>query len=157
MRLSAVLCLFFLTILVVMGCRKPLKPNVDRNLAPETWITAAPQDTLTEKDESGKVIRPKVGTIAYKYHLYWAGSDQDGAVDGFYFAVVETLPIPPAGLSEIPPLPGPKPADYHFTARTDSVFLFTTSEILGRAMLRVVEGRAGQFVLESADINRIGA
>ncbi|CAD6557840.1 hypothetical protein ACFQ3P_30990 [Paraburkholderia sabiae] len=35
-------------------------------------------------------------------------------------------------------------------------FLFTTSEILGRAMLRVVEGKAKQFVLESADINRLG-
>jgi hypothetical protein len=35
-------------------------------------------------------------------------------------------------------------------------FLFTTSEILGRAMLRVVEGRTEQFILESTDINRIG-
>ena len=35
-------------------------------------------------------------------------------------------------------------------------FLFTTSEILGRAMLRVVEGRADRFILESRDINRIG-
>lgn len=34
--------------------------------------------------------------------------------------------------------------------------LFTTSEHLGRAMLRVVQGRAGQFILESADINRVG-
>lgn len=34
---------------------------------------------------------------------------------------------------------------------------FTTSENLGRAMLRVVQGRADQFVLESSDINRIGA
>ena len=33
----------------------------------------------------------------------------------------------------------------------------TTSERLGRAMLRVVQGRAGRFILESADINRIGA
>ncbi|HEY0591656.1 MAG TPA: hypothetical protein VGF40_07805, partial [Thermoanaerobaculia bacterium] len=33
----------------------------------------------------------------------------------------------------------------------------TTSERLGRAMLRVVEGRAGRFILESADINRLGA
>ncbi len=33
----------------------------------------------------------------------------------------------------------------------------TTSERLGRAMLRVVEGRADRFILESADINRIGA
>jgi hypothetical protein len=34
---------------------------------------------------------------------------------------------------------------------------FTTSERLGRAMLRVVEGRADGFILESADINRVGA
>jgi hypothetical protein len=36
-------------------------------------------------------------------------------------------------------------------------FLFTTSEVLGRAMLRVVKGQADRFILESADINRIGA
>jgi uncharacterized protein YbjT (DUF2867 family) len=32
----------------------------------------------------------------------------------------------------------------------------TTSERLGRAMLRVVQGEADRFILESADINRIG-
>jgi uncharacterized protein YbjT (DUF2867 family) len=32
----------------------------------------------------------------------------------------------------------------------------TTSERLGRAMLRVVQGRADRYVLESTDINRIG-
>lgn len=36
-------------------------------------------------------------------------------------------------------------------------FLFTTSEVLGRAMLRVVEGRADRFILEMVDINRVGA
>lgn len=36
-------------------------------------------------------------------------------------------------------------------------FLFTTSETLGCAMLRVVQGRADRFILESADINRVGA
>ncbi len=35
--------------------------------------------------------------------------------------------------------------------------LATTSGRLGRAMLRVVQGRADRFILESADINRIGA
>ena len=35
--------------------------------------------------------------------------------------------------------------------------VFTTSEALGRAMLRVVQGRADRFILESVDINRIGA
>jgi len=36
-------------------------------------------------------------------------------------------------------------------------FLFTTSEVLSRAMLRVVQGRADRFILESSDINRVGA
>lgn len=34
---------------------------------------------------------------------------------------------------------------------------FTTSENLGRAMLRVAQGRADRFILESRDINRLGA
>ena len=33
----------------------------------------------------------------------------------------------------------------------------TTSERLGRAMLRVVQGSADRFILESSDINRLGA
>jgi hypothetical protein len=36
-------------------------------------------------------------------------------------------------------------------------FLFTTSEILARSMLRVVQGQADRFILESADINRVGS
>ena len=36
-------------------------------------------------------------------------------------------------------------------------FLCTTSERLGRAMLRVLQGRADRFLLESKDINRLGA
>jgi len=34
--------------------------------------------------------------------------------------------------------------------------LSTTSERLGRAMLRVVQGRADRFILEARDINRVG-
>jgi uncharacterized protein YbjT (DUF2867 family) len=36
-------------------------------------------------------------------------------------------------------------------------WLFTTSEILGRAMLRITQGKADRFILESADINRVGS
>lgn len=36
-------------------------------------------------------------------------------------------------------------------------FLFTTSEILGRAMLRIVAGQSQKFIHESADINQLGA
>ena len=35
--------------------------------------------------------------------------------------------------------------------------LATTSARLGRTMLRVVQGQADRFILESADINRLGA
>ena len=35
--------------------------------------------------------------------------------------------------------------------------LFTTTERLGRAMLRVVQGRADKYILEVAEINRIGS
>jgi hypothetical protein len=35
--------------------------------------------------------------------------------------------------------------------------LFTTSERLGRAMLRIVQGRADKFILEIPDINRVAA
>ena len=35
--------------------------------------------------------------------------------------------------------------------------LVTSSERLGRAMLRVTQGRADRFILESVDINRLGA
>jgi uncharacterized protein YbjT (DUF2867 family) len=35
--------------------------------------------------------------------------------------------------------------------------LSTTSERLGRAMLQVLKGRAGRYILESSDINRVGA
>ncbi|MCL9851303.1 hypothetical protein RSP673_004845 [Ralstonia solanacearum P673] len=35
-------------------------------------------------------------------------------------------------------------------------FLFTTSEILGRTMLRIVQGQTDRFILESKDINRVG-
>lgn len=33
----------------------------------------------------------------------------------------------------------------------------TTSQRLGRAMIRIVQGRADRFILESTDINRLGA
>jgi hypothetical protein len=69
--------------------------------------------------------------IPFRYHLYWAGSDSDGKISGFYFAVVETLPLPIAPATTPPPLPGPKAQDYKFTTKTDSIFIFSVSE--GRA------------------------
>ena len=123
-RAGYLLCLF--TLFLGVGCRKPLTP-ADNNQAPETWITSAPQDTITVKDKDGHPIVTVPGTIPVQYHLYWAGSDIDGAVAGFYYAVVETITTPPPGLP-LPNLPGPKPRDYRFTTRTDTTFIFNVTE-----------------------------
>ena len=130
MRLGArvVLCLLAMSLAAGLGCRKPLTPNIDRNQAPETWITAAPLDTLTIRDSYGRPIEnPAATTIPVRFHVYWAGSDQDGAVAGFYYAVVETTAAPTDGV--FANLPGPKPGDYHFTTKTDTTFVFTVSEM----------------------------
>lgn len=121
-RVGLVLCLF--AAYVTAGCRTALTPNIDRNQAPETWITAAPFDTITLV----KGTDPIVETIPVRFHVYWAGSDMDGEVAGFYYAVTETLPRAEEGFTEPPSLPGPKPSDYHFTTRTDSVFVFSVAE-----------------------------
>jgi hypothetical protein len=94
---------------------------VDSNLPPETWITAAPQDTITTRDQTAQI-----GTIPFRFHVYWSGSDQDGAVSGFYWAVSETT-MGVGGLPN-PPLPGPKPQDYRYTTVRDSVFIFNVFE-----------------------------
>lgn len=115
-----------LLVLAGLGCRKPLAPATS-NAAPETWITAAPQDTITPRNESGVPTGlPQVGVISFRFHLYWAGADQDGEVRGFYWAVTETVPTP--GLDDNPPLPAPKPQDFRYTARTDSTFIFNVFE-----------------------------
>src|SRR5262249_13750474 len=109
------------------GCRKAIAPNLD-NQAPETWIVAAPQDTITTRDPLFGPIPPQIGRIPVRFHLYWAGSDRDGSVAGYFFAIVETLPVPEPGASSVPSLPGPKARDYHFTTKTDSIFIFHASE-----------------------------
>ncbi len=100
---------------------------MDNNQAPETWITAAPMDTITTKDEFGRPIPPSEGRLPVRYHIYWAGSDKDGAVAGYFWAVTETLATAPAPGFPIPELPGPKPRDYHFTSRSDTTFIFNVS------------------------------
>ena len=125
LRVGAVLCLFLA--FLGAGCRKTLAP-VTANEAPETWIVAAPQDTLTVRDDGGVPVRPQIGKIPVRFHMYWAGADRDGSVNGYFFAVVETLPVPPEGAISVPNLPGPKARDYRFTTKTDSIFVFTASE-----------------------------
>jgi hypothetical protein len=128
----AVVCLLLVT-LGLLGCRKPVTPNIDRNLAPETWITAAPMDTLTLRGPGGEVLDPsdpRANTIPVRFRLYWAGSDRDGAVSGYYWAVTETTTTVGEGEIGLPNLPGPKPQDYRFTPRTDTTFVFTVDQLV---------------------------
>ena len=125
--IRAVACL--LLGLLLWGCRKALDPQSNSNQAPETWITAAPQDTVTVKDANGTVVPGSAqgGLIPVRFHIFWAGADRDGAVAGYYWAVTETLATAIAPGFPVPPLPGPKSSDYHWTTRTDSMFTFKTS------------------------------
>ena len=100
--------------LAQISCRKTVAPNTDRNRAPETYLTAAPLDSI-----GGKPLT----RAPYRYQVHWSGSDIDGAVAGYYYAVTETLPGDP--------LPGPKPSQWRFTTKTDSVFIFDIHEGLG--------------------------
>src|SRR5262249_3911448 len=122
MRLRVGVCLLLIAAYLGAGCRKAAAPNVDRNQPPETWITAAPLDTI-----GGRGFPAPIGTIPFRFHLYWAGSGPDGQVAGFFFAVTETTAIPSPG-EGLPAIPGPKPLDYHFTSKSDSVFTFDVIE-----------------------------
>src|SRR5690349_18110699 len=122
-RVRVVLCL--LAAYMAAGCRQALRPPTEDNQPPETWITAAPFDTITLDKRGGG---PEPVKIPVRFHVYWAGSDVDGAVTGFYWAVTETIPQLLDGFIRPPELPGPKPQDYHFTTRTDSSFIFDVAE-----------------------------
>jgi len=130
MRLRFGIALCFFALLWAVGCRKPLTPSIDRNVAPETWIVAAPMDTITVRDANHVPVPgdPTVHVIPVRFHMYWAGSDPDGAVVGFYWAVTETTTTIDPLTGTVPPLPGPKPLDYHYTTRTDTTFIFNVTE-----------------------------
>jgi len=78
LRFGLVFCVF--AVVWGVGCRKPLTPNIDRNIAPETWITAAPVDTLS-------VVDPEVVTDA--------GLNEAVAPDGRPVTVKLTTPVNP--------------------------------------------------------------
>lgn len=84
-------------------------------------------DTISTKDNFGRPVPPVEGRLPVHYHLYWAGSDHDGAVTGYYWALTETLAVSPGPGFGVPELPGPKPRDYHYTKKSDSIFVFNVS------------------------------
>src|SRR5512140_2725838 len=119
MRWSAGVFVALIGLVLVAGtaCRKLPTDNNDRNRAPETYLTAAPVDSISN---SG------LTRIPYRFRAQWAGSDTDGEVVGFFVAVTETTVDVTTGRAFR--LPPPKPQDYKFTTARESLFTFDVTE-----------------------------
>ena len=97
------------------ACRKEAVP-IDRNRAPETFITSSPTETI-EAD--------------YRVHMYWHGVDEDGTVVRYIWYVSDTVttldPVHNPNAALLDWNPSERIADYlkgHFTSKTDTVILF---------------------------------
>src|SRR5262245_3172505 len=99
------------------GCRKLSTENTDRNRPPDTYLSAAPADSIG----GGGLSR-----IPHRYRAQWAGSDVDGEVVGFFIAVTETTVDMATGRPFR--LPPPRPSQYHFTTARESLFTFEVLE-----------------------------
>lgn len=108
--------------LYLASCRRLPPSNVDRNKAPETYVTLAPAESLVS---------------FYRAHLYWTGGDPDGSVDYYEIAVVDSNEVPGQDLEE--------GSGYTKTLKTDSTFVFkadppTENQLLGyRFFVRAVD------------------
>lgn len=82
------------------GCREQTTAAIDRNAAPETFLTSAPGDSQTS---------------FYRVALHWAGLDRDGIVTRYDVAVTDSLP---------------KEQDivWRRTTRSDSLVIFRVEE-----------------------------
>ena len=99
------------------GCRKIPTENTDRNRPPETYLSAAPTDTIA----SGGLSR-----VPHRFRAQWSGADIDGEVVGFFVAVTETTVDVTTGRPF--KLPAPRPSQYHFTTARESLFTFDVLE-----------------------------
>lgn len=113
--LDIIVIIGLLFVSLLPACRKEAPP-LDRNRAPDTYITSAPPET-TEAD--------------YKIHMFWRGTDEDGIITRYIWYISDTVrtldPIhdPDAEIADWNP--EARLSDYllgSFTTRTDSVFTF---------------------------------
>ena len=119
MRWSAWLFVVLIGLILVVGsgCREIATESADRNRAPETYLSAAPVDSVA----GGGLTR-----VAHRYRAHWSGADLDGEVVGFFVAVTETTLDERTGVPLR--LPPPRPAAYRFTIARDSLFTFSVIE-----------------------------
>jgi hypothetical protein len=101
---------------LLFGCREELGSGVDRNRAPDTYLTGFPADSTTS---------------VYRVHLFWYGSDYDGQVVRYEFAVTDSAPNDEDTIT------------YKSTTLTDSVFIFQvgrTQQVLAhRFYIRAID------------------
>ena len=108
-----------LVVTALSGCRRENPSNFDSNLAPETFISGAPAES---------------SFAFYQVHVFWNGSDPDGVIDHYEFAVTDSNKVPGEDTPEF--------SGYFRTDRTDSVFRLSADnpQILGhRFYVRAVD------------------
>lgn len=105
----------FVLVMILPACRKEALP-LDRNRAPETFLTSSPTET-TAAD--------------YRVHMYWRGTDIDGVVVRYIWYISDTLmtldPIHNPDAEGLDWNPSSRIADYlkgRFTTRTDTIINF---------------------------------
>jgi hypothetical protein len=112
---EAALIVALLLILLLPACRREQEP-LDRNRAPETYLTSSPMET-TATD--------------YRVRMYWHGTDEDGIVERYMWYISDTLlTLDPDRFPDSEQRdwnPAQRIADYlrgRFTTKTDTVFIF---------------------------------
>jgi len=110
-----------LLLLAFWSCRETPPSSFDSNLPPETVISGAPAESAN---------------AYYRVHIKWYGSDPDGSIDHFEYAITDTNKAPG---EDTPGFSG-----FRSTTRSDSVFVFTANlpQILGhRFYVRAVDNQ----------------
>jgi hypothetical protein len=85
---------------LLSSCRREAPDNIDRNKAPETYITKAPAESTS---------------TYYRVRFYWGGLDVDGQIAYYEIAVTDSNQVPGQNLDE--------GTGYTRTLRTDSLFV----------------------------------
>jgi hypothetical protein len=112
---EAALAAALVLLMLLPACRREQEP-LDRNKAPNTYLTSAPTET-TATD--------------YRVHMFWHGTDDDGTVERYIWYISDTLltldPDRNPDAEQRDWNPAARIADYlrgRFTTQTDTVMIF---------------------------------
>lgn len=109
-RPAAGLSWILLVFSLVIGCRQEVPPLFRPNQPPETTLTVIPEDSTQG---------------FYSYHVYWHGTDSDGRVVRYIFAITDTISRTPEDNWD--PQRAEDRERSFYTEKTDSVFIFDSA------------------------------